>query len=351
MDAIDEGYDGGERETVVIRSPEDLIASVPSMIGFTPGSGSVVVVCGERAGGRTGPVARLDAHGMLGNDDGFGPAGTIDEGPARGMAAYCRREGVRDAHLVVVHENCADDPVAERQAADAADAFEYWFGCAGTEIKGAFGVGGFARGARWVDLRGLAGGTQGDPDASEIAARHAVGGRVRAADRAEIEALYADRDPDARDVDPHPGGAPLVGGKRAVRRAVALHDETALAMSTDDEAGGGIDDEVLAEVGTALRDIAVRDAVYEHLAGAPLTVHDGRRSLWWALARRRPAPERARGLLLLGAAAYFAGSGVHARAALDAAVEADPHDGLAPLLLEGLDRGISPDDIRGLAVA
>ncbi|MBC7306966.1 MAG: DUF4192 domain-containing protein, partial [Dietzia sp.] len=41
----DDGADG--RATVVISSPEELIASIPAMLGFPPGRGSVVVLCGE----------------------------------------------------------------------------------------------------------------------------------------------------------------------------------------------------------------------------------------------------------------------------------------------------------------
>ena len=45
----DDGADG--RATVVISSPEELIASRPAMLGVPPGRGSVVVLCGETADG------------------------------------------------------------------------------------------------------------------------------------------------------------------------------------------------------------------------------------------------------------------------------------------------------------
>lgn len=352
MDGFDDGRGDDAGAAVVLSSPEELIASVAPMLGFTPEAGSVVLVCGETADGTPGPVARVDAHGLLGLSPS-GPeadvdvGGAVDEGSARGMAAFCAREGVREVHLIVVHEGCADDPVAEREAVDAADVFDYWLGLAGTVVRGAYGVGEFARGARWVDLGGMAGGTQADPDACELAAVYAFGGRVRAADRAEIEELYRARDADARDADPQPRGRPRARRGRGLARAVAAHDEAARAAAGT----GDPDDGTLAEVGESLRDVAVRDAVFGRLAQAPLTEEDGRRRLWWAIARRRPDPERSVALMLLGAAAYFAGSGVHARAALDAAVAADPHNGLAPLLLQGLDHGIRPDRIRGVSVA
>ena len=347
------------RAEVVIGSPEELVASVPSMLGFTPAAGSVIVVCGTLADGRPGPVARLDAHALLGigaegmveDPDDLADAdllgGVVDDGPARGMAAFCHREGVSTVHLVVVHEGCADDPVAERRAADAVEVFAYWLGVSRTAVVGAYGVGEFRRGARWVDLVGMAGGLQSDPDSCEVAAVYAFDGRVRASCREEIEEMYRGRDEDACDVDPCPRGPARLRGRRAVARAVAVHDEAV------DRTAGGADprDEELARVGTVLRDRAVRDAVYGGLAARPLGDDDGRRRLWWALARRRPDPERSVALLLLGAAAYFAGSGVHARSALEAALEADPTNSLAGLLLEGLDRGVAPERVRRLAGA
>src|SRR3546814_13538200 len=58
-------------------------------------------------------------------------------------------------HLVVVHEDCVEDYHAGLRAEDAASAFEYWLGVAGTEVAAAYGVGEFAEGAPWVDLFGM----------------------------------------------------------------------------------------------------------------------------------------------------------------------------------------------------
>src|SRR5699024_1054290 len=102
----DGGADG--RERVVIGSPEELIASVPSMLGFPPRPGSVVLVCGRTADGGTGPVVRVDVPGLqpgdalsptdeevLGQDCPGGTEGAtepgegVDHGPARWLARYC----------------------------------------------------------------------------------------------------------------------------------------------------------------------------------------------------------------------------------------------------------------------
>ncbi|MFN7244483.1 MAG: DUF4192 domain-containing protein, partial [Dietzia cercidiphylli] len=351
----DDGVD--EPRTVVISSPEELIASIPSMLGFPPGPGSVVVICGRTADGHAGPVVRMDV-GLLGGPgsppgegdgrdgadgrggaDGWGGAEdcrsgegepspvVADDGPARGLARFCSREGVTDVHLVVVHEDCADGHSAGLRAEDAAAAFEYWLGLAGTQVAAAYGVGEFARGAPWVDLFGMVRGTQLDPDSTEIAAVHAYDGRILAGSRGEIDRLYLVRDDEACDVDPHGPGPVRLEGALTVDRAVGVHEDAVRRL----EEGEELDDDELAGIGRVLLDIAVRDEVYRRLALRGLRDEDGRRVLWWSIARRRPGRERSVALVLLGAAAYFAGSGVHSRSALGAAVTADPSNSLARL--------------------
>ncbi|WP_347238618.1 DUF4192 family protein, partial [Dietzia sp. E1] len=221
----DEGGTDG-RATVVITSPEELIASIPAMLGFPPGPGSVVILCGRTADGGQGPVVRMDVDGLL--DDGRGfpgdddlledPDDLHDPGPARGLARFCAREGIDSVHLVVVHENCADGYLAGLRAEDAASAFEYWLGEAGTGVEAAYGVGEFAEGEPWVDLFGMTRGVQIDPDTTQIAAVHAYDGRVRAGSRDEIDRLYLVRDPDACDEDRPDDG--VVGGAGEVDAAV-----------------------------------------------------------------------------------------------------------------------------------
>ena len=371
--------DGGTGErTVVISSPEELIASIPSMLGFPPGSGSVVVLCGRTADGGQGPVVRMDVDELL--DDEVFPEdedGMFDEpgfdrdaldraltdsrsstrsGMARGLAQFCAREGVKEVHLVVVHEDCADGYQAGMRAEDVASAFEYWLGSAGTEVLAAYGVGEFAAGAPWVDLFGMVRGDQMDPDTTQIAAVHTFGGRVRADSRDEIDALYRSRDPDACDVAEDSetrgshdgevsGASDRGGGAASVISAVEAHGDAVRRL----EVGEKIDDDELARLGRSLLITAVRDELYKCLALRGLGDDDGRRTLWWAIARRRPGRERSVALLLLGAGSYFSGGGVHAWSALSAALEADPTNSFAGLLLHGLRHGLAPERLRRVA--
>lgn len=362
----DDGADGPER--VVISSPEELIASVPAMLGFPPCPGSVVLVCGGTASGGQGPTIRVDVPGLQGGDV-IGPEddellgradlgmsevakrsdGGVDDGPAQWLAHFCAREEVLSVHLIVVAEDCTEGYAAGLRAQDAADAFGYWLGLAGVEVEAAYGVEGFVEGAAWVDLFGMVRGVQSDPGATHIAAVHAYQGRAGAGSREEIMRMYVERDPDACEVDA--GGGPEVttrgDGAGIEGLAVARHDAAARRL----EVGDGVDDDELAVIGRELLDIGVRDEVYRRLALRGPGEGDGHRLLWWALARRRPPKERSVALLLLGAAAYFSGSGVHAFCALTAARDADSGNSLAKLLLQGLADGIAPERLRRVAAA
>lgn len=374
-DAAEDG-DTRQRESVVIRSPEELIASIPSMMGFPPAPGSVVIVC-CREGGGSGPVLRVDVPGLQDDEvipteeelregcgaepeGGIGATDGIDPGPAQMIARFCSRERVESAHLVVVRDDCTTDHVAGMRAKDAAAEFQYWFGLLGTEIEGAYGVESFAAGQTWVDLFGMVHGIQLDPDSTQIAAVHAFQGRVRADSREQIERLYATRDVDACDVqarcpewmgveraeDSADREARAADREARAARDVARHDAAARRLGVGDE----VDDDELAAIGRSLLDIGVRDEVYRALAQRDPADDDGRHELWWTLARRRPSRERSMALLLLGAASYFAGRGVHAMCALEAAVEADDRNSLARLLLKGLSEGIAPDRLRRASV-
>lgn len=373
---MDENSPGGRE--VVISSPEELIASIPAMLGFPPGPGSVVVMCGRTGDGGQGPVVRMDVDALLDEDlvaefeDEIidDPEVDLDEvaeralwhrrsrsrlGPAQGLARFCDREGVTEVHLVVVHEDCAGAYEPGLRAEDVAAEFEYCLGAVGTKVMSAYGVGGFAAGEPWVDLFGMIRGVQVDPDSTQIAAVHAFGGRVRAGSRDEIDELYRSRDADACAVDPGGTGADdagdtgtgpgLAAPAATVECAVEAHGDAVRRL----EVGEEIDDDELAVIGRTLLVTAVRDEIYRLLAVRGLGEGDGRRELWWAIARRRPGRERSVALLLLGAAAYFSGSGVHAWSALAAALDADPGNSLARLLLEGLTRGLAPERLRRVA--
>ncbi|TDQ00617.1 DUF4192 domain-containing protein [Labedaea rhizosphaerae] len=67
--------------------------------------------------------------------------------------------------------------------------------------------------------------------------------------------------------------------------------------------------------------------------------HDAER-LWIALTKATPGPWRAEPACLLAVSAYAQGKGVLARAAVDVALDADPHHGLASVLDQALRMGL-----------
>lgn len=378
----EEGTD--EREHVVIKTMEELIASVPHLLGFPPPLGSVVMVCERMIDGGRGPVMRVDVPGLVddgaldpGDDELFGgsadfrdfddpddpssdaqggmgiPGGSFNWEPMKGLARFCARAGVESVSVVVVRENCTSDALAARQAIDAAAAAVYLLELAGTAVVAAYGVEEFEGGALWVDLLGMGSGVQIDPASTHIAAANAFLGRTVATSRDEIVQMYLERDSDAcEEAEWAPGRARdrLAGSvmsRSASEAMVIRHDRAALRL----ESGGEIDDDELAVIGRGLLSVSVRDEVYRRLASHLLEEVDGRRMLWWALARRRPARERSVALLLLGAASYFDGAGVHAGAAFDAALEADPANTFAQTLKDGLDSGFPPERLRWAASA
>lgn len=336
---------------VVISSPEELVASVPSILGFTPPEDSLVLLCGETTTGRPGPVIRVDVPGLLRGHDGFvgEPPGCeadpeLDPGPGRFLADYCERHGVLSAHLVLVHERCAEDPEAALRARDAAEAVTMWLSLAGTAVPGAVGVGAFRGGEPWIDLGDGRIGEQMDPDATHLAAVYALEGRVRQDSREDVAELYRTRDADACDAETGRRPSDRIQS-RTVDRWLRRHDALVRVLAE----GGTPDEAELAAVAGALRAVPIRDALVAELAARPLADDDPRRDLWWAIARRRPPTERSIGLTLLGAGSYFDGGGVHAAAALTAACEADPANRLARLMLQAVLVGIDPEEVRGSA--
>jgi uncharacterized protein DUF4192 len=121
----------------------------------------------------------------------------------------------------------------------------------------------------------------------------------------------------------------LSEGTAAVRDAVARY-----------EGGGTLDDDELAWLSLLLDVIAVRDVAWQGISGAE---HD--RRLWMDVTRRADPGLVAAPASLLGFAAWLAGDGVLAGLALERALGSDPAYSMAHLLLRGLQQGVPPSAI------
>jgi hypothetical protein len=116
-------------------------------------------------------------------------------------------------------------------------------------------------------------------------------------------------------------------GRAAVRDAERVYRSG--RRLTDDEA---------AWLGVLLVDIGVRDYAWQRCAG-----EDWRVGLWTDLLRRMPPRYVPAPAGLLAFTAWRQGQGALASAAVDRALEAEPHYSMAQLLGQVLDEGMSPE--------
>lgn len=337
----------GAKTRVVLQKPEELLAGLPSLLGFRPGPSLILIAAGPpepRPGGRMtnvlGKCLRVDL-----------PAGELREPVVQQVAGAMAADGPASVMAVVVGggEWAEDRPpphaelvllVADELAKHEIRMFEaYW-------------VAEFSAGARWCSyLHECCDGELPDPAESLVETELAARGHVTFGSRAEVEQLFV---PDAdllmeargdliddKSADLDAGRVPpwsTERGAAAVREGLKLARSGVLVLS----------DDLIAELALALADTKIRDSCLAMAlpADEPLAEAAGR--LWQALARALPAPERAKAASLAAYAAYMQGNGTLANVAVDAALDAEPSDVLAGLLFHALQRGMHPREFRRL---
>ncbi|HTW15153.1 MAG TPA: DUF4192 domain-containing protein [Nocardioides sp.] len=292
------------------RTPEDLLAVVPLVLGFQVTDSLVLLTFG----GRRPFHARIDLPGSAAEDADV-VAALLD--PAR-------RHGVRAVALVALG--------AEDRAAIA--------GRIGRRVVGAFQRAGIdvvdalrADGHRWHPL--LPGRRPGVPtdgvpydlSCHPFTAQAVFDGRAVLGSREELAAgLEPDRDAVAAVAALLAGADPA--GPDDVAALVAAH-----------LADGRIPDAALPGLLLGLRDPATRDAAWATVRrpGA----HDHVR-LWTDTVRRAPAAVRGGPAAVLALTAWAAGDGALAWCAIDRCREVDPRNSLAQLVADALDRALPP---------
>jgi hypothetical protein len=307
--------------TLRLRTPADLLAAVPYMLGFHPDDS--VVVLGLRRGALV-----FELRGDLPSD------GHVDEF-ADYYARLVHRQRV-DAALLVGYGS--KDAVTPAVTATAAALSRH--GIVVPEMLRAH------QGRYWSYLCTSPTccppeGTQYDVSSSPIAAQATVFGCEALPSRAELErrlapltgaaraAMHAATRRAVAKLTPLPGDPAMLvpAGRDAVDAAVARH-----------RAGGRLDDDELAWLSVVLGHEPVRDHAWSSVRG-DLGVHV---SLWGDVLRRAEPELAAPAATLLGLAAWFAGEGAIASIALARALEADPKYVLAQLLDHALRHGLSP---------
>lgn len=301
--------------TLTARTPDDVLAMVPVVLGFVPSESVAMLTFGAAR-----PFhARVDLPG--GRDEIPEVVASLLD-PARG-------HGVRRVLFVVY---TADARLAtatvraltrafERARIDVVDALradgERWFPAVGTRP----GV------PPW--------GVRYDVSAHPFLARAVVDGRVTYQSREELRAT-------------------LVGDPAGIARVVgALAELTGETTSWPDQAtwvraaverhvcdGTSPDDGEVARLLRGMLETTVRDAAWSVMTRETSREHV---RLWGDVLRRGPTPLIAAPAALLAFAAWQSGQGALAWCALDRCAEADEEYSLAALVAEALQRAVPPD--------
>jgi hypothetical protein len=312
-------------QTMHARSPEDVLAAVPLVLGFLPEESVVMLTCGAAE-----PFhARLDLP----------RTGRQRRAAATTLATPAERHGVERVLFVLY----TGDRVRARSCART---LVRLFAARGIEVVDVLR----SDGRRWfpVPLSGTladGAGTPYDVSGHVFTARAVAGGHVTLASREELAATVA-ADPDAvlevraaavGLAAADPVTADPVTSARWLGGAVAEH-----ANSSDPP-----DPATLARMLMAVRDQTVRDSVLAFVDRA-----DAERQLpvWSSLVRAAPPDLVAPAASALAFLAWLAGDGALAWCALDRAAEGDPPCALADRVAQALEQALPPsvwDRTRG----
>lgn len=308
---------------LTVRSPADLVAAVPYLLGFRPSDGSIVVIASRDR--RIVFAARGDLPA---------PANQILDVAANLVPVLRRQQPITDLMIVgygAEHIDPALLTVSEALTASGMPLLEL-LRVTGTRI--------FNLTCDNPDCCPPQG-TPFDPTASLIAVQATAAGQVALPNRAAVAARFAPVGGAARDrmrratteavtrltaVSNAGEAAADEAGARAVRDALRKHD-----------AGERLTEDDVAWLTLLLRRPSVRDLVVD------LTQpHDPHVTFWADITRRAeealvPAPAT-----LLAITAWRCGDGTLAGMAADRALQVDPEYRLADLLLQTLHAGLPP---------
>ncbi|MEU5720927.1 DUF4192 domain-containing protein [Micromonospora sp. NPDC047738] len=322
------------RPRLAVRSPADLIAAVPYLLGFHPADSLVVVALRGR---RVVFAARGDL-----------PEPGSDPGPAaRHLAQVIARQGSEAATVI------GYGPAT--RVTGAVDAVGEALDDAGLLVLDALRV---TDGRWWSYLCTEPeccppDGTPYDPGASEVSAAAVFAGQVALPDRAALTAQVAALDGPVRvamrratvrarrrlaELTEEAAETALAGG-RSVRSAGVAAVRDAFRVHRRGERLG---DDQVAWLAVLLTQLPVRDHAWERTDGRDADI-----SLWTDVLRRAEPELIAAPGSLLAFAAWRAGHGALAAVALERVLATRPDYSLALLLDDMLRRGMPPSELDG----
>ncbi|MEV4540075.1 DUF4192 domain-containing protein [Micromonospora echinaurantiaca] len=323
-----------DRPRLAVRSPADLIAAVPYLLGFHPADSVVVVAMRGR---RITFAARADLPE---------PASEADP-PARHLAGVIARQQADSATVIGYGPATRVTP--------AVDAVRAALAGAGLAVLDALRV---TDGRWWSYLCAEPeccppDGSPYDPGASAVPAAAVVAGQVALPDRAALVAQVAPVDGPVRvamrrataraerrltDLLDQAPPADLLGG-RSLRAAGVAAVRAALRRQ---RRGERLTDDEVAWLSLLLTHLPVRDHAWDRTDGRDADI-----ALWTDVLRRAEPELTAAPASLLAFAAWRAGQGALAAVALERALTEHPDYTLAGLLDDLLRRGVPPSELDG----
>ncbi len=290
--------DTPDRTVLTFRTPEDVLAAVPVLLGFEPADSVVMLTFG----GRETFHARIDLP----------PPTEVDEGIAL-LLEPARAHGVTQVLLVVY----SDRP---RYGARVVARFAEAFLEAGIRVATTLR----ADGRRW--FQGARPGVPYDITGHPFLARAVLDGQV----------VTGTRDDLATRLRPTAG----VAAVEAALDAVPAYDATEVAACVWRALDTGrFDDADLAGVLQGVHDLGVRDAAWASVSRHEAAAHV---ALWTDAVQRSPDRHVGGPAAILALACWLAGNGALAWCAVDRCVEVDPDNSLARLVGELLSRAVPP---------
>ncbi|MBG6068832.1 DUF4192 domain-containing protein [Micromonospora ureilytica] len=322
-----------ERPQLAVRSPADLIAAVPYLLGFHP-TDSVVAVA--LVGRQIIFAARADL-----------PDPSDPGGLAGHLAGVIRRQGAEAATVVGYGQ--------PERVTPAVDAVRDALGEFGLHVLDALRV---TDGRWWSYLCTEPDccppeGRRYDPTANRVTASAVFAGQVALPDRAALVAQVAPVDGPAREsaraataraelrlaelIEQAPESDRL--GARALRSAGVVAVREAQRRQ---RRGERLDDDEMAWLTVLMTHLPVRDHAWERTDGRDRDI-----ALWTDVLRRAEPEATAAPGALLAFAAWRAGQGALAAVALERTLSLHPDYSLALLLDDLLRRGVPPAELDG----
>jgi Domain of unknown function (DUF4192) len=341
-----------EGPRLILRTPEDVLAKVPFLVGFHPAESLVALAFG--ADRQIQFTTRVD----LPDEDLLpGPPPAVDDWERDAYADYC--DEVRDlaTHLASVFDRrgvaytlLVAYTSHRQRARPVLDEVAGALGRFGVDVLDIL----VADGCRWWseacrDPRCCPpGGTPYDLPGHPITARSVFAGEVALSDEDALR-----RSLDLVDGSPHPEMLALARRVEAAWKEGRVRDgrpgesvvaeESALVAELTRRLVDGsepLSDEEVARACVLVSDVRVRDEVWSRMsrASAPAEV-----TAWSELVRRMPPPLDVAPATLLAFASWLSGNGALARCALERAFASDPDYSMAHLVGQLLMGAVPPD--------